>query len=73
MTKQRISNVIAWTAFAYACLMLGNILLELLIFALEIFLGRVVDVGFMRLWFCYPILLITNYVLVGSYRVIPWK
>ena len=72
MTKQRISNVISWTAFAYACLMLGTILLA---FVIEIALGGYFpsDIGFMRLWFCYPILLITNYVLVGSYRVIPWK
>ena len=75
MIKQRISNVIAWAAFAYAC---GWLAIFLLAFVFLIVLGvdgtSEPDVeDFINLWFCYPILLLINYVLVGSYRIIPWK
>lgn len=78
MTKQRISNVIAWAAFAYALififLVIGVILEE--VNGLMIGLENIPIIAIYEdelYWSFYPISLIINYVITGKFRVFPWR
>lgn len=82
MTKQRISSVIAWLAFYYVSIFVLLLILTVTLETNGVYLDSLlVDVTpFIELIYVesyklmfYPFCLILNYILVGNFRLVPWR